>query len=82
MRNDWTDELDAQLKQLWERKLHSKEIAERMGISVFAVRGRAQRLGFKFRRPPTYGGFGSKNGSHVAADERSAELLRAAGVRI
>lgn len=82
MRNQWTDELDETLRNYWQQKMKSSEVAERMGISVFAVRGRAAILGIKFRRPPSYGGFGSKNGSHVAADERSAELLRAAGVRI
>jgi len=76
----WTPEREAQLREWWAEQVHSYEIAERLGVTPKAVRGKANRLGLRFekmayvRRKPL-----PPRGSHRPADDRSAELLREAG---
>lgn len=82
MSGHWTPEMDAALKQWWLDQLQSYEIAERLGVSQKSVQGRAQRLGMRFARLKTRRKRPFVPGNHRPADERSAELLRAAGVRI
>ena len=76
----WTPEMDERLAFLAASQLSSTQTAALMGVSKECVKKRAARIGVRFGRyPVNLRGCGS---GHRAADERSAELLRQAGVRI
>ena len=76
----WTKEMDEQLVPLAASQLSSTQVAVIMNMSRESIKKRAQRIGVRFLR---YSVNQHKlvNG-HRPADERSAELLRQAGVRI
>jgi hypothetical protein len=78
----WTPELDAMLKRYWAEKLQCYQVAEIFNVSPKAVQGRANRLGIFFERSKTRRQRPVQANGHKPFDERSAELLRAAGVRI
>ena len=70
--------MDDELRRLSDELLSCTEISRRMGVSKNAVFSRAKRTKVKLKsRNKAF----VQNG-HRAADERSAELLRQAGVRI
>lgn len=76
----WTPEMDERLAFLAASQLSSTQTAALMGVSKESVKKRAARIGVRFGRYS-----GSQRGcagGHRAADARSAELLRQAGVRI
>lgn len=79
---NWTPELDDLLKRYWAAKLQCYQVAEKLGVSTKAVQGRANRLGMYFERSKTRRQRPVEVNGHKPFDERSAELLRAAGVRI
>lgn len=72
--------MDEQIRLSAALRLSSRETAERLGMPHERVKKRAARIGVRFGRYTA----AQKNapGGHRAADERSAELLRQAGVRI
>jgi len=72
--------MDEEMRTLAALRLSSTQAAEVMGLSAISVKKRAQRIGLRFGRY-TVNQLRSEKG-HRAADERSAELLRQAGVRI
>lgn len=79
----WTAEKDALLKSYWRKGLPAYEIAELIGASQAAVRGRADRLGIKFERQKTRARRANKNGEgHKPFTDRCGEIMRAHGVKI
>lgn len=72
--------MDERLILLAASRLSSTDTAIAMGLTQGSVKKRAARIGIKFGRY-TVNQRGLPN-NHRAADERSAELLRQAGVRI
>lgn len=78
----WTAERDEQLRDFYHAHMPSWEIAEKLGVSQKSVQGRAQRLGMRFERSNIRHRRVLFSNGHKPADERSAELLRNAGVRI
>lgn len=70
----WTQELDDLLLDKWP-KLGPTKLARELGMSRESVRGRMRRLKEYGLPPPG-------DCCHVAVDDRSAELLRAAGWNI
>jgi hypothetical protein len=79
----WSREDDYVLKTLAREGRHVGQIAEAMGMTASSIRGRAKRLGLHLapmpRAPNQRPG---RTDGHRAADERSAEILRAAGCKI
>ncbi len=76
----WTPELDARLIECVGRKMTTYQAAKEMGIRRETVKKRSVVIGVRFGR---YTKLQAQiDNCHIAADERSAELLRAAGVRI
>jgi biotin operon repressor len=76
----WTEAMDAQLIELRRQRLNSVQIAEKMGLSKSQVKNRARRIGLTFNGcGPSLRG---DTDGHRAADEKSAQLLREAGVWI
>ena len=76
----WTTEMDERLRLLAASRLSSTETAVAMGLTAASVKHRARRLGVRFGRY-TVNQRGLPGG-HRAADARSAELLKQAGVMI
>ena len=74
----WTQERDQELLQWIHCGVSSSRAAKEMGISQSSAKKRSLRMGVHFKR--RYTDLSSEG--HRAVDERSAELLRAAGVRI
>lgn len=72
--------MDEQLRCLAASRLSSAQTAVHMGLSREQVKKRAVRIGVRFGRYSV--NQRGANGGHRAADERSAELLRQAGVRL
>lgn len=77
----WTAEQDAKLIQCIKQRMSSTEAATEMGITSEAARKRSVRLGVRFKRWRE-GVNRMKSDGHIPFDERSGELLRAAGVDI
>lgn len=75
----WTPEQDAEIRRLAASRLSSTQTARLMGLTGEQVKKRAARLGVRFGR---YSVNQRSGGEHRAADARSAELLRQAGVQI
>jgi hypothetical protein len=71
---DWTPEMDDLLFTHWNEWGPTRLAAE-LGVSRDAVRGRGRKIKAWESRD-------AGAGCHIAADPRSAELLRAAGVDI
>lgn len=71
--------MDEEMRTLAALRLSSTQAAEVMGLTGEQVKKRAARIGVRFMR---YSINQRNGGEHRAADERSAELLRQAGVRI
>jgi hypothetical protein len=76
----WTEEMDAALRVGW-RTMPAYDLARHIGVSESALSNRAKRLDLgpsgrdrRDWRPPEC--------SHAAADERSAEILRRAGMQV
>lgn len=76
----WTPELDAQLIECRDLRLTTFEAAKRMGLKRELIKKRSVKIGVRFGRYTKLQA--ELENGHRAADERSAELLRAAGVRI
>lgn len=77
----WTPEMDERLTELARMRLTTYQAAKQMGLKREQVKKRSVRIGVRFGR---YTRLQQEVGTegHIPADERSAELLRAAGVRI
>lgn len=73
----WTPEEDEQLTHLVRSSMSSTKAAVILGKSSSALKKRCRKLGLHFSRSPNLSCEG-----HIPADQKSAELLRAAGVRI
>ena len=76
----WTQEMDAHLIELIGQCKSSTEAAKVMGLNRECVKKRSVKIGVRFRRYTKL--TRNLDSNHVAADERSRELLRKAGVRI
>ena len=72
--------MDERLAFLAASQLSSTQTAALMGVSKESVKKRAARVGVRFVRCPI--NQRGCAGGHRAADARSAELLRQAGVRV
>jgi hypothetical protein len=76
-KSKWTPELDAKLIELIKQAVSSEKASRQLGISAKSVKRRSTQLGLRFVRNPALTSAG-----HIPADQKSAELLRAAGVPI
>jgi len=76
----WTEKQVAELRSLWQQRLSSFEIAERMGVSRSAVKNRAAREGLRFLRQDSR--MKQEDIGHIPATPRCGEILRAHGWRI
>lgn len=76
----WTEQMDATLIQCCRQRKPSWEVAEMLGVTQAAARGRAGRLGMRFPRTATRRKRVLDTTGHKAFTPRCAELLRAAGV--
>jgi GcrA cell cycle regulator len=65
---EWTDEIIAQLKELWGEGLSTAEIGRRLSITKNAVVGKAHRLGLPPRPSPI-----RRDGKPKAASPEKAE---------
>lgn len=72
--------MDERLAFLAASQLSSTQTAALMGVSKESVKKRAARIGVRFVRYPI--NLRGCVSGHRAADARSAELMRQAGVRI
>lgn len=77
----WSPQQDEKLIECVCKRMSSLQAAELLGVSQDSAKKRAQRLGMRFERwrEPAKN-IGTEG--HIPADERSGELLRAAGVKI
>ena len=82
--NPWTREADAILVEEAKKGTTADKIAEKLGMSVWAVRGRASRLVIKLPVKNKRRGkpLNPKGEGHKPFTERCGELLRQAGVQI
>lgn len=77
----WSPQQDEKLIECIWKRMSSAQTAAIIGVSKDSAKKRAKRLGVKFERwrEPAKN-IGTEG--HIPADERSGELLRAAGVKI
>lgn len=73
-------EMDALIREAIQQRKSSTEVAEEFGVHPKTVRRWSHQIGCRFERYAKH--TRSQDRNHIAADERSAELLRKAGVRI
>lgn len=80
----WTAERCMILRECRDEGMHADDIAAKLGTTSSAVRSRAARMGIAFVKQKTRrkARANPRREGHKAADEKSAELLRAAGVDI
>ena len=82
---EWDEVNTGILRSCWKRGMRPWEIAELLGTSPSAVRGRAERLGMRFSKATKRRRLAVINRNaegHRPFTPRCAELMRAAGVRI
>ena len=77
----WTPEMDARLIDLIGQRKTTYQAAKELGLKRETVKKRSVKIGVRFGRWTKLTRDISTDG-HKAADERSAELMRAAGIKI